>query len=169
MVLCGQHEIRKCGNCALRLPSTLISQTLNPFPLAKPFARWGMDFTGPLSVNKERYFLLNAVDYATGWYYSSSCAVGTAHDVIQMINCIMLLHGPTLKIVSDNGSQFVASQVIDFLRFYQIRHCRTTPYHPRTNGRVERFNGVLKKIFSAIHHDHPVLSFLQVLDIALRT
>ena len=31
---------------------------------------------------------------------------------------------------------------------YEIKHCKTTPYHPRANGQTEKTNGILCKILT---------------------
>ena len=41
-------------------------------------------------------------------------------------------------VVTDNGSNFVSRQFEDFLKQNGIRHIRTTPYHPASNGIAER-------------------------------
>ncbi|RKF56755.1 putative tkp3 protein, partial [Erysiphe neolycopersici] len=46
--------------------------------------------------------------------------------------------------ISDNGSSFIATETKAFLNRLSIKYHQTTPYHPRTNGRCEKFNGVIK-------------------------
>jgi hypothetical protein len=45
--------------------------------------------------------------------------------------------------VSDNGSAFVSQIVEAILEQHQIKHCLISPYHPQSNGLVERFNRTL--------------------------
>ena len=42
--------------------------------------------------------------------------------------------------MTDNGAEFLGDQVQVYLRRNSIQHFRTTPGHPQTNGKVERFN-----------------------------
>lgn len=49
-------------------------------------------------------------------------------------------HGVTVKrAMTDNGSAYVSAVFAIACRTLGIKHCRTRPYRPRTNGKVERF------------------------------
>jgi transposase InsO family protein len=41
--------------------------------------------------------------------------------------------------MTDNGPAYRSHQNRDLCRHLQIKHLRTEPYRPRTNGRIERF------------------------------
>ena len=43
------------------------------------------------------------------------------------------------RIMTDNGSAYVSRLFAKVLRWLKIRHIRTRPYTPRTNGKAERF------------------------------
>ena len=48
-----------------------------------------------------------------------------------------------MKIITDNGKQFVSRQIEDFFKSLGIEHARTALYHPQANRAVERFNRFL--------------------------
>ena len=48
------------------------------------------------------------------------------------------------RIISDNGPQFIAKDFKEFIRISGMTHVRTSPYHPQSNGKVERWHGSLK-------------------------
>ncbi len=48
------------------------------------------------------------------------------------------------SILTDNGAQFVSNDFKHFLKSYSIDHRRCRPYHPNTNGKIERFFKSLK-------------------------
>ena len=49
------------------------------------------------------------------------------------------------RIISDNGSQFIAKDFKEFIRISGMTHVRTSPYYPQSNGKIERWHGTLKK------------------------
>jgi len=50
----------------------------------------------------------------------------------------------TPRIISDNGSQFLAKDFKEFIRICGMTHVRTSPYYPQRNGKLERFHGSIK-------------------------
>lgn len=167
LTLVAQESLRRCSNCTLRLPQSTIGQTIEPIPPTAPFARWGLDFTGPCSIGNDRRHILNAIDYATSWAYSISTTNATARDVITILSTIINLHGAPREIVTDNGAQFISHEVTSYLKPHNIIHRKTTPYHPQSNGRCERFNGVLKQILYGLVQHYPALTFDILLNVAL--
>jgi len=59
------------------------------------------------------------------------------------------------EILSDCGSEFMSQLTKVFLDEFGIKHIRTSPYHPATNGSCERFNGTLKSMLRAVAEDFP--------------
>jgi putative transposase len=50
----------------------------------------------------------------------------------------------TPRIISDNGPQFIAKDFKEFIRVSGMSHVRTRPFYPQSNGKIERWHGVLK-------------------------
>ena len=53
-----------------------------------------------------------------------------------------VVHRP--RLLSDNGSSYVASDLLDWLDKQNIEHVRGAPYHPQTQGKIERWHQTLK-------------------------
>lgn len=49
------------------------------------------------------------------------------------------------EIISDNGSQFIAKDFKELVRLLDMKHIKTSPYYPQSNGKIERFHKTLKK------------------------
>ena len=49
------------------------------------------------------------------------------------------------RIISDRGSQFVAKDFKEFIRFWQTTHVLCSPHYPQSNRKLERFHRTLKE------------------------
>jgi transposase InsO family protein len=49
------------------------------------------------------------------------------------------------RMITDNGPQFTAKELKEFLRLSGMTHVRTSPYYPQSNGKLERWNGTFKR------------------------
>jgi putative transposase len=55
------------------------------------------------------------------------------------------VRGAQLKLVTDNGSQFISKSYIRMLKMLQIEHIRTSYKHPQSIGMIERWHRSLKE------------------------
>ena len=53
-----------------------------------------------------------------------------------------VMHRP--RLLSDNGSSYVASDLAAWLEDKGMEHVRGAPYHPQTQGKIERWHQTLK-------------------------
>jgi len=68
----------------------------------------------------------------------------TAENVIEFIyKRIICTHGCPKIILSDRGTHFRNKLVDGLCEKFKIKHKLSSPYHPQTNGLVERFNRTL--------------------------
>ena len=59
------------------------------------------------------------------------------------------------KLLSDNGSGCVSRAFGDYLRLVGIRHILATPYHPQTNGKLERYHQTIKRDVNQVPYELP--------------
>ena len=56
-------------------------------------------------------------------------------------------------LLTDNGAGFVGEELAKYLRVHDMRHIFGKPYHPQTQGKVERLNRKLKdKLCLTVHY-----------------
>ena len=65
-----------------------------------------------------------------------------AQDVTATLDLAFVVH--RLRLLSDNGSSCIASDLADWLDKQNIEHVRGEPYHPQTQGKIERWHQTLK-------------------------
>jgi hypothetical protein len=113
-----------------------------------PFSVWGIDTIGkitPKAMN-EHEFILVAIDYFTKWVEATSFLVLKDKHVARFIKCnIICRYGVSHEIISDNGMHF-EDEVQRILLEYGVKHHKSSPYRPQTNGAVESTNKNVKVI-----------------------
>eukprot|EP00106_Octopus_bimaculoides_P018109 XP_014785551.1 PREDICTED: uncharacterized protein K02A2.6-like [Octopus bimaculoides] len=138
-----ENLVKGCRGCTLaaKLPTT----KCEPWPEGKiPWSRLHIDFAGPVN----GYYYLLVVDSYTKRPETTRYKRPTSYTVINFLHELFAIFGVPDINVSDNGTQFVSCE---FKRFCEIHVITKTiaPYHPRSNGRAERFvdtfNRALKK------------------------
>jgi len=66
-------------------------------------------------------------------------------DVLEVMHRLLMKHGKPEFIRSDNGGEFVAQHLQDWLRKVGVRPIQIYPGSPWENGYNERFNGILRQ------------------------
>jgi putative transposase len=64
-----------------------------------------------------------------------------------------VVHRPCL--LSDNGASYVAEDLAQWLDQQKMEHVRSAPYHPQTQGKIERWHQTLKNRILLEHYYLP--------------
>ena len=86
-----------------------------------------------------RKSFLIAVDAHSKWPEVIPMSTTTAEKTVSELRKLFATHGLPEQIVSDNGAQFTSQHFEEFMKLNGIKHIRSAPYHPATNGEAERF------------------------------
>ncbi len=106
---------------------------------------WSYDFMQDRTHNGVPYRILNVIDE-----YSREClAVKVARrlthkDVLQVLTDLFLERGVPVHIRSDNGSEFTAKRLREYLSRLEIKALFIEPGSPWENGYIESFNGKMR-------------------------
>jgi hypothetical protein len=116
----------------------------------RPFQRWGIDLIGPLPKTPNgNKWIVTAIDYATGWPVAKALQEATEEELGHFLHDqIFANYGAPMELLSDNGPNLLAGAVRFYLDLIKTKHRTTTPYHPRTNGKVENLNGLLGRMLT---------------------
>jgi transposase InsO family protein len=150
----AQRHVRQCVTCQLNEQRVHASHPpTHPIPPAPlPFQRWGVDIVQdlPLTANGNAQ-LFTAIDYATRWVvakaYPRRDAATAARFLFEEVMCV---YGAPLEIITDRANIFTNETMQEYLRMQETRHLPSTPYHPRTNGAVERMHRTLGDILTKL-------------------
>ncbi|KAH9263806.1 hypothetical protein BASA83_012793 [Batrachochytrium salamandrivorans] len=97
-------------------------------------------------------YLITCIDYATRWVLAKPVKDMTESAVSAFLYELMMTYGAPFEIILDRGKSFLAEGIDLFERENKIRHLATTPYHPQTNGMVERMHAMLGHGLTTLVH-----------------
>ena len=96
---------------------------------------------------------LVAVDAFSKWPEVRAMTSTTVSATLDVLREWFCSHGIPEQLVTDNGPQFTADAFQHFTQMNGIRHTRSAPYHPASNGLAERFVQSFKMSLKASVND----------------
>ena len=114
----------------------------------KPWQEVHIDLCGPFPSGES---LLVCEDACTRWPEVAILRSTTSAAIIGHLRKIFAVHGLAEKVVTDNGANLVSEEFENFLLTHGIKHRKVTPYWPRANAAVERFNRTIEKAIRTAH------------------
>jgi hypothetical protein len=104
------------------------------------------DVSDYAALNNNITFLLTAVDAFSKFAYVYPLKHKTENEVSDALDDLFKKHGPPARIQHDSGSEFKNKSVAAVCEKHGVAQVISSPYHPRSNGIVEKFNSTLKSI-----------------------
>jgi putative transposase len=117
-----------------------------------PNQLWQTDFTYLKVIGWGWFYLSSVLDdfsrYIIAW---KLCTTMTAGDVTATLDLALkasgldqakVVHRP--RLLSDNGSSYISADLAKWLDSENMNHVRSAPYHPMTQGKIERWHQTLK-------------------------
>ena len=137
------QKIHNCHACQINHPRTLFEPLRMSDMPSGPWERLSMDFWGPTPSNTDLLIIIDEYSrYALVEEVSSKSAV----SVIPILHKVWSMFGIPTNVKTDNGPPFNSCEFESMCKFFGITHRHITPYWPRANGEVERFNRNLNKV-----------------------
>ena len=151
--------VRSCDACQKTTPKGRVGKVpLQKMPIIRePFQRVEIDLVGPItppSSTGNRYILC-VIEYATRYPEAVAVQGISTEQVAEALCTVFSRVGVPREILSDQESQFVSNVMCEVYRLLSIRHTVSSPYHPETNGLVEKFNGTLKAMMKKLCLERP--------------
>jgi putative transposase len=124
---------------------------------------WQTDFTYLKIIGWGWMYLSTILDdfsrYVIAW---KLCSGMTSRDVTDTLELAMqasgcdqidVVHKP--RLLSDNGSSYISGELADWIEDNDMSHVRGAPYHPQTQGKIERWHQTLKNRILLEHYFLP--------------
>ena len=141
-----EEVVKKCECCKM-VPRDTPVQVVK-FPV-KPWTQLAIDIKGPIMDSRQcPFYIIVLIDYFTKFVYTKATRRVSSQDIISFLNEIFAILGYCSIVVSDNGPQFISSEMENYFQTKGIIHKRSSVYNPQSNGCVERVNKNLSKLLS---------------------
>ena len=109
---------------------------------SKPWHSIHIDLCGPFPTGES---LLVCVDACSRWPEVEIIRTTSSEVIIRCLQKSFAKHGLPEQVTSDNGSNLISKEIEDYFSSHGIRHRKITPYWPKANAMVERFNRTVEK------------------------
>jgi transposase InsO family protein len=144
--------VASCANCNKnKKAARKMKAALQTFSASVPMERVHLDILGPFIPSaKGNLYILMIIDQFTRWIECFPLPHQSAEDVAQAFVFDFISHlGCPISIHTDQGRNFVSKLFSAVCELLQIAKTRTTPYHPSSNGQVERYNRTVLQLIRA--------------------
>jgi putative transposase len=135
-------------------PSYIVMAAADTFhtPTTRVHQLWQTDFTYFKIIGWGWYYLASVLDdysrYIIAWKLFTSMRSGDVKELLDIaventgVTQVAVKHRP--RLLSDNGSAFVSDELEKYLTKKGMTQTHGAPYHPQTQGKIERYHRSMK-------------------------
>ena len=142
------NYVKSCIPCAQYNPRRQKTPgTLRP--IKPPEGVWqlvSMDFHGPIIPTSQRgnKYIIALTDVLSKFVITKAVRDNTAQTAVRFIKEeVIAKFGTPRCILTDNGTHFTSTMMNELIKQIGATHLYSTPYHPQTNGQIERYNSTM--------------------------
>jgi len=129
----------------------------------RPNEMWATDCSYLKVTGWGYYYLVTVMDdfsrFILAWQLKTDMSANSLIDVTQQAVDLTGMTDVPIEdrtcLLSDNGSGYLSSKFNEYLRLIGVKHIIASPYHPQTNGKIERYHRTIKGKINLIPYDTP--------------
>lgn len=124
---------------------------------------WQTDFTQFRVVNWGWYYLSTVLDdysrYILAWKFSTTMGGRDVKETLEKaleksaMDKARVRHYP--RLLSDNGPAYLSKELAEFIKHKDMQYVRGAPYHPMTQGKIERWHRTMKNVVKLENYYSP--------------
>ena len=132
-------------------------------PTKRVHELWQTDFTHFKVLDWGWYYLSTILDdysrYIIAWKLAPTMATSDVEETLELaleksgLEKVRVRHRP--RLLSDNGPAYLSKELKQFLKRKDIKHIRGAPYHPQTQGKIERWHRSMKNVVKLQNYYSP--------------
>ncbi len=141
----------------------------------KPNEMWATDCSYLKVTGWGYYYLVTVMDdfsrFILAWQLKTDMSANSLIDVTQeAVDLTGMTDVPVEDrtfLLTDNGAGYISRKFDEYLGLVGIKHITAAPYHPQTNGKIERYHRTIKGKINLVPYDTPseleneIASFVQ--------
>ena len=145
-----------CNNCEVCIQAKAAPKAIPigkyPVPV-RPFETISSDLIGPLPLTESgnRYIMV-VRDFTTRYTLLVPIRNKEADNIINGLRQVISNYGSSRTLLTDNAREYTSEKMVSFCKFYNISKREVTPYHPSSQGIVERINREVNKFLRIYSH-----------------
>jgi len=115
---------------------------------------WQTDFTYFRVIGWGWFYLSTVLDdysrYILSWKLFTTMGASDVQETLDMaiertgVDQVKVRHKP--RLLSDNGPCYLSGELKEYLKDQEMKHSRGAPYHPQTQGKIERYHRSMKNV-----------------------
>ncbi len=129
----------------------------------RPHQMWATDASYFRVAGWGYYYLVTVMDdysrFILGWHLQKDMSADSLIEVVQeAVDATGMTDVPVedrTRLLSDNGAGYVSRAFRNYLYLVGIKHILAAPFHPQTNGKVERYQQSLKREVNQLPYELP--------------
>ena len=132
-------------------------------PTKRPNELWQTDFTYLRVVGWGWYYLSTVLDdysrYILAWTLGTTMKASAVTETLDLarakagVDHVAVMHRP--RLLSDNGPCYLSGELATYLDRHGMAHTRGAPYHPMTQGKIERYHRSMKNVVKLDNYYSP--------------
>ena len=132
-------------------------------PTKRVHELWQTDFLYFKIIGWGWYYLSSVLDdysrYIIAWQLCNSMSVHDVQATLDLaikqtgVDSVHIRHRP--RLLSDNGPCYFSQELRKYLDERRMKHTRGAPYHPQTQGKIERYHRSMKNVINLQHYYFP--------------
>ena len=150
-----EHHVQSCKTCQLvKYPNRPEYGFYSKPPSElEPLERIGLDtiVLGPAAKNTKHKYIQVFIDHFSPYIWAFPSVTNKSETIVSLLSNVRKAGIQVKSLLSDAHHSFTSRAMITYAKHNNIKRIISTPYHPQTNGIVERANGtIITKLRAAL-------------------
>ena len=134
-----------------------MSQPYRELPVVlKPLQRIAIDLTDTTSGQDGHRYILTVIDHFSRYVRLYPLRTKHAQGIVAQLSQFTADFGRPLSILCDNALEFTGRELRTWADLHGVELLYTTPYHPQSNGLIERMHRTLKAVLAQMCKGYPL-------------